>query len=982
VESAPVFINGNPDPVVLGDPNACVGENIYLLPNTGGTWESTNEAIATVTDDGIVTGVSHGSVRFIYTSTVSGCVSEESEVITIFNNPVPVVTGEDEICMGSMTTLAPTTGGSWVSNNPTIAAIDNQGFVTAIGYGKATFTFTSTTTGCSSEASDTITVVEGPTVSIGGPNELCIGEDSHLSPSTGGTWSSSDNAVATVTNSGIVTAVGQGSVTFIFTNSETGCVSDPTDPIVVNNAPTVSFQDGDEVCIGSAIQVLPNTGGTWTSDDVTVAMISDEGVVTGISEGSAVLSFVSSGDGCASESQLTVTVLTPSVVGITGPNEICIGSFTTLSADATGLWTSDNPNIATVTNAGVVTGVAPGKTTFTFTNLDGCSIGSVTEAVTVASCLVDDANVITKDTEVNSSIFTNDNVPVGTTYGGYSVVSKPTGSLTDFTINADGTYTFEGSKAGKDTFEVFVCIPPSSLGCATTLLEITVLDNIYGHDNPAVNLDMARTYADEPVVLNSMENDMCVKVAGCNLDFTTSTVMATPNHGNAVADALGQITYTPDPGFVGIDTIHYEVCTDASMTSCAQSMQLITVNHNSAENTVYAADDFGWTMKDTETSGNVMGNDGDGEGDVYSITPQGTMASPVVTAEGSYYIESDGTYSFTPADGFFGYTEIVYTVCDDNVEVECTDATLHLLVFDDLKLNLKVYLEGALMNNGNEISSDGWPLMRDDLRVNPYDGNNYIPLEDPYTFAYGSIDLTSKFIKVGPGLLPENQVITDSVGVFGVEGDNAIVDWVFVEVRDKADNLVTLGTRSGLVQRDGDVVDLDGVSPLRFKGIAADSFYVVVNHRLHLGAMSMLVANNDVVDFRALDTEVFTFGDSGNSEFDYTGLSTNLLVKPGYSALWGGDFDGNGLVKFDNPNDDKNLNFYNIITHPENDLGASNFDFAYGYYCSDYDMNGKTKFDNPDDDTNLLLFQMLTYELNPLGFSNFAGFKEQVPRSQ
>ena len=51
------------------------------------------------------------------------------------------ITGDDIICASSTTTLSPTVGGIWVSNNPTIAEVSNSGVVTALKAGTVTFTF-------------------------------------------------------------------------------------------------------------------------------------------------------------------------------------------------------------------------------------------------------------------------------------------------------------------------------------------------------------------------------------------------------------------------------------------------------------------------------------------------------------------------------------------------------------------------------------------------------------------------------------------------------------------------------------------------------------------------------------------------------------------------------------------------------------------------------------------------------------------------
>jgi len=58
---------------------------------------------------------------------------------------------------------------------------------------------------------------------------------------------------------------------------------------------------------------------------------------------------------------------------VSSPSSVCVGDQITLSPTSGGTWSSGNTGYATVTNAGVVTGVAGGSTSFTFTTDDGCS---------------------------------------------------------------------------------------------------------------------------------------------------------------------------------------------------------------------------------------------------------------------------------------------------------------------------------------------------------------------------------------------------------------------------------------------------------------------------------------------------------------------------------------------------------------------------------------------------------------------------------
>jgi hypothetical protein len=689
---------------------------------------------------------------------------------------------------------------------------------------------------------------------------------------------------------------------------------------------------------------------------------------------------------CNSDSTLYISVSPALIAEVLGDSIICMGYQTRLSPIGGGVWTSTHPKVAMVDNNGYVTGLAPGKKTgFVFTeNGTGCTATLPEDAVAVKPCIDPDFNVTFVNLAVSGNVRTNDEVPVATTYSNmFQLIKKPAGSLPNLSVAADGSYTFVANMTGVYQYKVPVCIPPAYSACPTAELVITVVDGATLPKTAVINTDVVHSMTcgsvnGTAIVPNLLSNDQCISTETCIVNGTTVSITKIPNNGVGTIDVLGNVNYTPTVLMIGLDTFKYEVCLDENQ-GCREALVLVTVHDSTSLNTTNAADDFYPLQKGATLTANVKMNDTDAQGDSQLVIPQGSSASPVVIAQGSYYIAANGEMVFTPAANFSGPLDIVYTVCDNHADQACASATAHILVVEPLTLRVRVYLEAALSNNNNETSSTGRPLMRDNLRVNPFTGANNIPVRDPYAFATPNVDVTGNFTHVGVGTQTNLGTIADSAAVFGVTGENAIVDWVFVELRSKLDSTLVMATRSGLLQRDGDVVDMDGISALAFGGVSADSFYVVVRHRLHLGVMSKIVSRSSLVDFTVPTTPVFDFGDSRGAAFNYTGLAQNSEVKFGYRALWAGDFNADGKIKFTNPADDLNYLFFDILVHPDNINGNANYNFAYGYYQGDINMNGKIKFDNPDDDKNLLYAQILFYPLNTEYLSNFDFFVQQVP---
>jgi hypothetical protein len=197
-------------------------------------------------------------------SNLSSCVlPKQSNSIFINVNPLPVVSGPAALCVNSNVTLSPATSG-WISNSA-FASVDNSGVVTGLSSGNASFTYTDAN-GCSSDLS--ITINDVPNVTS--PASICVSETSNLSPNTGGTWISNNTTRATISNSGVITGVAPGFVTFTFTDAN-GC-SSTTSQVEILAKPifTSVTTSNDPICSGETSILSANVAGAGTNNEVIV----------------------------------------------------------------------------------------------------------------------------------------------------------------------------------------------------------------------------------------------------------------------------------------------------------------------------------------------------------------------------------------------------------------------------------------------------------------------------------------------------------------------------------------------------------------------------------------------------------------------------------------------------------------------------------------------------------------------------------------
>ncbi len=258
-------------------------------------------------------------------------------------------------------------------------------------------------------------------------------------------------------------------------------------------------------------------------------------------------------------------------------------------------------------------------------------------------------------------------------------------------------------------------------------------------------------------------------------------------------------------------------------------------------------------------------------------------------------------------------------------------------------VRIRATLAGAMIGNGTNA-----PLMRDNLRT-----KGYVPFGSPYV-----IDNDNNPVGTPQGT---NEVLDPPT--MDVTGDNAVVDWVLIELRDPIMPETIRANFSGVLQRDGDVVIVNGSDILSVPGLIEGLYLVRIKHRNHLGMMTeqpvyLKLGDVPLVDFNLNNTLLFSGTEGGK-------------LQNGKKMLWPGDFNNDNKIIYQGPNNDVFKLFSDVLTHPLNTTNLANFIRA-GYEDSDINMDGNAIFQGPGNDRSLLLLHtVLSHPANSLLLANF-----------
>ena len=363
------------------------------------TWESSNEDAVTVSEDGVITAVGAGNATITAkvgdkTATTQVEVKVPLESIRLNETEKQLNKGDDlqlSVTYNPEDTTADKTV-TWTSTDDTVATVDENGKVTAL---KAGTTYIKAKVE-DKEVSCKIDVV----VQLTGINlnkdvaEIVKGQTEKLTVTlvpedttyTGKIeWTSSDDTIATVDENGNVKGIKEGTVTITAKAVENGNEIIDTAEITVKEIPlnSIAIDIADfDLGIGrtQSLGVVCNPENTtddinveWTSSDVKVATVDENGVVTAVAEGTAVIT-AKVGDKTAS---VTVTVKGIPITSITidAPAKVLIGGnvnikVTVNPTDATYnmsdlKFVSSNSDVLTINEDGTIVAKGLGKAILT-----------------------------------------------------------------------------------------------------------------------------------------------------------------------------------------------------------------------------------------------------------------------------------------------------------------------------------------------------------------------------------------------------------------------------------------------------------------------------------------------------------------------------------------------------------------------------------------------------------------------------------------
>ena len=698
------------------------------------TWKSSNTKVATVDSSGNVTAVGNGTCKITATTTDGYNKSGSSDVtVDIKAESINLdKTSLDFTNLGVNEKLKADVSPSfstinrpvkWSSSDTNVAKVDSSGNVTSVGGGICKITAT-TADGTNLSASCDVSVgikVQSINFNI---SRYTISDTAQsplfkpvISPSNatkkGVTWSSSNTNVATVSSSGVIKAVSNGTCKITATTTDGTNLSASMDIIVDIKAKSISFSSTSYKITDKAQtpsftpKILPentaNKNVTWKSSDTSIATVSSSGVIKAVSNGTCkIIATTTDGTNLSASMDVIVDIKAKSValdktsMQITSKNSInkLVATVTPSQASQKVAWSSSNGNIAKVDSKGRVTPVSNGTCKIIAITTDGtnrtasCDVTVDIKFVTgisfdfnsytitnVNQTPVFRPNITPSDAEDKNVRWSSSNTKVATVSSSGVIKAAGNGTCKITATTTDGTNL-------SASFNIIVNIKATKITLDKTKIELTTgkeTEKITSSIEPSI-ANKAVKYTSSNTSIATVSSDGVVTAVGSG----TCKITAAPTDGSKVT-ASCDVTVNIKTTGMKLDKTNYTF------------NKAETIKINPVITPSKASKKLTWTSSNTKVA--IVSSDG-------KVTPvgKGTCKITATTTDGTNLSASCNITS--------------------NVEYQKGDVNRDGKVnVSDVLYTMNKYMKGILTDEEKviaEVTGDGRVNMNDVYRILAY----------------------------------------------------------------------------------------------------------------------------------------------------------------------------------------------------------------------------------------------------------------------
>ncbi len=292
-----------------------------------------------------------------------------------------------------------------------------------------------------------------------------------------------------------------------------------------------------------------------------------------------------------------------------------------------------------------------GSDSFNYTISDGHG-GSASAAVSVQvvqnnsqPVAANDSASVLEDSSVVVNVTANDSDPDGDTLT-VSSAGAPLHGSTSVVSSTSVRYTPSANYNGSDSFSYTISDGKGGTATATVAVTVSAVN-----DFPSAHNDSASTQEDHSVTITVLSNDEDV-----DGDVLNVTSVGAPQHGAAVKNGDGSVSYTPASNFSGSDSFSYAISDGKGGTSAAT----VSVTVTGVNDAPSAVNDAVTLQEDTSATVSVLNNDSDPDGDSLTVSAAGQPQ------HGTTAVQNGTSVRYTPAANYHGSDTFTYTISDGN----------------------------------------------------------------------------------------------------------------------------------------------------------------------------------------------------------------------------------------------------------------------------------------------------------------------------